>query len=98
MRLILPYLVEGHIYSDAMAMAGMRHSDSLDKAENEARELLSRIPNLQKNDLRQPVVEKVLNQLINIINAIIEHPEYGRPDEIRVELARALQQSRDAKI
>jgi len=97
MRLILPYLFEGYVYSDAMAMAGMRHSDSLDKAENEARELLNRIPNLQKNSLRQPVVEKVLNQLINIVNAIIEHPEYGRPDEIRVELARALQQSREER-
>jgi CRISPR-associated endonuclease Csn1 len=97
MRLILPYLYEGHVYSQAMAMAGMRHSDYLDKVENEARELLDRLPNLQKNSLRQPVVEKVLNQLINIINAIIDHPEYGRPDEIRVELARALQQSREER-
>jgi CRISPR-associated endonuclease Csn1 len=97
MRLILPFLFDGHGYSEAMAMAGMRHSDYLDKAENEARELLDKIPTLQKNSLRQPVVEKVLNQLINIINAIIEHSDYGRPDEIRVELARALQQSREER-
>lgn len=94
---ILPYLMEGNGYSRAMECAGYRHSDYLDKAENEARVLLDKIPLLQKNSLRQPVVEKVLNQLINIVNAIIEHPSYGRPDEIRVELARELKQSKDER-
>lgn len=94
---ILPYLMEGEGYSRAMECAGFRHSDYLDKAENEARTLLDKIPLLQKNSLRQPVVEKVLNQLINIVNAIIEHPSYGRPDEIRVELARELKQSKDER-
>lgn len=94
---ILPYLMEGNGYSRAMECAGYRHSDYLDKAENEARTLLDKIPLLQKNSLRQPVVEKVLNQLINIVNAIIEHPSYGRPDEIRVELARELKQSKDER-
>jgi len=94
---MLPYLLDGYGYSRAMECAGYRHSDFLDKAENEARVLLDKIPLLQKNSLRQPVVEKVLNQLINVVNAIIEHPEYGRPDEIRVELARELKQSKDER-
>jgi CRISPR-associated endonuclease Csn1 len=93
----LPYLMDGFDYTRAMMCAGYRHSDFLDKAENEARALLDKIPILQKNSLRQPVVEKVLNQLINIVNAIIEHPNYGRPDEIRVELARELKQSKDER-
>ncbi len=93
----LPYLMDGFDYTRAMMCAGYRHSDFLDKAENEARVLLDKIPILQKNSLRQPVVEKVLNQLINIVNAIIEHPQYGRPDEIRVELARELKQSKDER-
>jgi len=96
-RMILPHLLDGHKYSTAMEYAGFRHSDFLDKAENEARTLLETIPNLPKNSLRQPVVERVLNQLINVVNEIIKDPKFGRPDEIRVELARQLQQSREER-
>ena len=46
---------------------------------------------LPRNSLRNPVVEKILNQMVNVINAIIE--AYGRPDEIRVELARELKKN-----
>jgi CRISPR-associated endonuclease Csn1 len=35
-------------------------------------------------------VEKVVNQVVNIVNAIIYSSDLGRPDEIRVELAREL--------
>lgn len=46
---------------------------------------------LPKNSLRNPVVEKILNQMVNVINAIVE--TYGKPDEIRVELARELKKN-----
>jgi CRISPR-associated endonuclease Csn1 len=95
MRKILPFLKSGLVYSDAMEYAGYNHSNSISKAENEARKLLNKIPLLNKNSLRQPVVEKILNQMINIVNAIIE--KYGRPDEIRVELARELKSSKDER-
>jgi len=91
-RKILPYLMDGLVYSEACRYAGYNHSGSLTKEENEKRELLDFIPLLQKNSLRQPVVEKILNQMINVVNAVIR--EYGRPDEIKVELARELKQSR----
>ncbi len=91
MRRILPYLIEGYVYSDACSFAGYNHSDSLTKGENLQRKLLDMIPLLKKNSLRQPVVEKILNQMINVVNAIIT--KYGRPDEIRIELARELKQS-----
>ena len=45
---------------------------------------------LPKNSLRNPVVEKILNQMVNVINAIIT--TYGKPDEIRIELARELKE------
>lgn len=48
---------------------------------------------LKKNSLRNPVVEKILNQMINVINAIIEDENLGKPDEIRIELARELKAS-----
>ena len=41
--------------------------------------------------MRNPVVEKILNQMVNVINEIIS--TYGKPDEIRVELARELKKS-----
>jgi CRISPR-associated endonuclease Csn1 len=90
-RNILPYLQEGAKYSDAMTLAGYNHSDSLTKAQNLSKPLKDKLKLLEKNSLRQPVVEKILNQLINLVNAIID--QYGRPDEIRVELARELKQS-----
>lgn len=94
-RKILPYLMDGFVYSDASSFAGYNHSNSLTKDENLKRKLIDKIPLLSKNSLRQPIVEKILNQLINIVNAIIER--YGKPDEIRIELARELKQSREER-
>lgn len=95
MRKILPYLMEGYVYSKAMAFAGYNHSNSLTKSENANRQLLDKLNLLQKNSLRQPVVEKILNQVIHQVNTVID--EFGKPDEIRVELARELKQSKDER-
>ncbi|HET9057164.1 MAG TPA: type II CRISPR RNA-guided endonuclease Cas9 [Chitinophagaceae bacterium] len=94
-RKILPYLMQGYVYSDACSFAGYNHSNSLTSDENIKRQLSDRLANLPKNSLRQPVVEKILNQMINVVNAIIER--YGKPDEIRIELARELKQSKDER-
>ena len=84
--------MEGDKYSEAMCYGGYEHSDSLTKDENLKRQLLDKLKPIQKNSLRQPIVEKILNQMVNVVNAIIE--QYGKPDEIRVELARELKQSK----
>lgn len=94
-RRILPYLIEGDQYSQAMSYAGYDHSDSMTKDENLKRQLLEKLKPLEKNSLRQPIVEKILNQMINLVNAIIE--KYGKPDEIRIELARELKQSKEER-
>lgn len=96
-RNLVSYLRNGAVYSDAATLAGYNHSGSITKVENEARTLLSKLQNLPKNSLRQPVVEKILNQLINLVNSILENQDLGRPDEIRIELARELKQSRDER-
>lgn len=88
---ILPYLMEGMMYSDACERAGFDHSRRI----NPDRVLLTHLPQIQKNELRQPVVEKILNQLVNIVNALLERE--GVIDEIRVELARELKQSKDER-
>jgi CRISPR-associated endonuclease Csn1 len=95
MRKILPYLMHGLVYSAACELAGYNHSNSVTKTENESRHLSDFVPLLPKNTLRQPVVEKILNQLIHVVNGILK--EYGRPDEIRVELARELRQSQEER-
>ena len=90
---ILPYMKEGNRYDEAIKEKyGYRHSaSSLTKEEIEAKELLDRLEILPKGALRNPVVEKILNQMVNVVNEVIA--TYGRPDEIRVELARELKKN-----
>lgn len=95
MRKILPYLMQGYDYSQACNLAGYNHSNSLTKEEQTNKETLDKLELLSKNSLRQPVVEKIINQMINVVNAIIE--KYGKPNEIRVELARELKQSKEER-
>lgn len=94
-RKILPYLMDGDGYSEAMSYAGYDHSNSLTKEQNLERKLLDKLKQIDKNSLRQPIVEKILNQMVNVVNAIID--KYGKPDEIRVELARELKQSKEER-
>ncbi|HBF87554.1 MAG TPA: type II CRISPR RNA-guided endonuclease Cas9 [Bacteroidales bacterium] len=105
MRKILPYLMDGYVYSDACSFAGYNHSNSITNDENLKRKLLNAIPNLSKNSLRQPVVEKILNQTINLVNEIIDEKRgwitrqerLNNKFEIRVELSRELKQSKDER-
>lgn len=85
--------IKDNTYDKACALAGYNHSSSLTKEENLTRELKSELEILPKNSLRNPVVEKILNQMINVVNAIIRNPEMGKPDEIRIELARELKKN-----
>ena len=92
MRKLLPYMHEGYNYSEACEMAGYRHSArSLTKEEIENKVLKPRLDLLPRNSLRNPVVEKILNQMVNVVNAVVE--TYGPIDEIRIELARDLKKS-----
>ena len=92
MRKILPYLQAGYNYSNACKKAGYKHSrHSLTTEELDQKVYKGKLELLPKNSLRNPVVEKILNQMINVINAIID--EYGKPDEIRIEMARELKSS-----
>lgn len=95
MRMLLPLLMEGKMYSEAATEVNVNHSDSLSTEQNMARELKPKLENLRKGELRQPIVEKILNQMINVVNALID--KFGPIDEIRVELARSLKQSKDER-
>lgn len=95
---ILPFLQNGMNYSEACNAYGeqngipYRHSaSSLTREESDNKEYSNHITPLQKNSLRNPIVEKILNQMIHVVNDIINR--YGKIDEIRVELARELKKN-----
>ncbi|MBQ3771239.1 MAG: type II CRISPR RNA-guided endonuclease Cas9, partial [Bacteroidaceae bacterium] len=91
-RKILPHLKDGNDYSVACEYAGYRHSkQSLTKEEIRNKVLKDKLELLPRNSLRNPVVEKILNQMINVVNSVVD--TYGKPDEIRIELARELKKS-----
>lgn len=95
-RKILPYMMRGYEYSKACEMAGYNHSArSLTKEELEQKQYKSQLDEIRRNSLRNPVVEKILNQMINLVNEIVK--TYGKPDEIRIELARELKKSQEER-
>ncbi|MFJ1441071.1 type II CRISPR RNA-guided endonuclease Cas9 [Capnocytophaga canimorsus] len=101
MRKIYPYIKENK-FSTACELAGYRHSKhSLTKEENDNRVLKDSLKVLKKNSLRQPVVEKILNQMINLVNALLKKYRTENPnfkfDEIRIELARELKKNAEER-
>ncbi|TCI94912.1 type II CRISPR RNA-guided endonuclease Cas9 [Tenacibaculum sp. M341] len=90
-RKIIPYLKTGSVFSDACKLAKYNHSNSETKEAKELKTLAKQLTLLPKNSLRNPVVEKILNQMINLVNQIIT--TYGTIDEVRIELARELKKS-----
>lgn len=96
MRKILPFMKDGNEYSLACAYAGYRHSaKSLTREELAAKEYSDSIKLLPKNSLRNPLVEKILNQMANVVNEVVA--TYGKPDEIRIELARELKKNAEER-
>ncbi|MBS1592511.1 MAG: type II CRISPR RNA-guided endonuclease Cas9, partial [Bacteroidetes bacterium] len=92
MRKIFPFIKEFE-YSEACEKVDYNHSSSKTKKENDERILKDGLTILPKNSLRNPVVEKILNQMVNVVNAIIADSTLGKPDEIRIELARELKKN-----
>lgn len=104
MRKIIPYLQAGHpfakssVNSDevgACELAGYNHSNSETVEDLNNKVFKDKLDILQKNSLRNPVVEKILNQMVNLVNQLID--EYGKPDEVRIELARELKKTADER-
>lgn len=79
-RRITPHLERGLNYHDACQAAGYRHDY---EKEIDAKDALPTAP-----DLRNPIVQKAINEVRRVVNAIVR--EYGKPRRIRVELARDL--------
>ena len=79
-RKLLPFLEDGKIYSDARISAGYDY----DKKEIKVVDKLGMPP-----EIPNPIVSKGLHELRRVINALIA--EHGKPDIIRIEMARDLE-------
>ncbi|MDP1557776.1 MAG: type II CRISPR RNA-guided endonuclease Cas9 [Nitrosomonas sp.] len=77
---LLPFLKQGLIYSDARAKAGYTYEIKA----TEQQEKLGTPP-----ETANPIVNKGLQELKRVINAIIK--QHGKPDIIRIEMARDLE-------
>lgn len=105
MRKIIVYLKDGFAYSgrkdEPMEPSACEYAGYLPKSNDQP--LKSYLSPLNKNDLRSPVVEKILNQMVNLVNTLIEgenqkrkaqgKPEDFQFDEIRIELSRELKKN-----
>ena len=77
---LMPHLVSGMIFSDARKAAGYGY----EVAEIVAQDKLAKPP-----ELPNPIVSKGLHELRRVVNALIA--EHGKPDIIRIEMARDLE-------
>jgi CRISPR-associated protein Cas9/Csn1, subtype II/NMEMI len=82
LRNILPHMEAGLRYDEACVNAGYHHSQI------EEKRLSLYLPPIPKDDIRNPMVFRALNQARKVVNAIIR--EYGSPMTVHIELARDL--------
>ncbi len=77
---LLPFLLQGQLFSEARVSAGYGY-------EVEKLALQAKLP--APPETNNPIVNKGLHELKRLVNAIIA--EYGKPDAIRIEMARDLE-------
>ncbi|HOF40498.1 MAG TPA: type II CRISPR RNA-guided endonuclease Cas9 [Candidatus Hydrogenedentes bacterium] len=88
MRAILPLMEQGIQFATARDQAFEG---------NWARNVLDQLPGVAEacKTIRNPVVMRTLTETRRVVNAIIR--TYGKPDYIRIELAREMKKSRDER-
>lgn len=91
LRKILPFMEQGQRYDQAVISAGYQHHSDINNNNNKNKYL----PAPDKNQIRNPVVYRALNQARKMINAIVR--EYGPPSAIHIELARDLSKPMDER-
>ncbi|WP_162006842.1 type II CRISPR RNA-guided endonuclease Cas9 [Roseimaritima sediminicola] len=86
---LLPAMRDGLAFSEAREQV---YGDSF-----KAGEAFDRLPPVVQwnKDIRNPAVMRALTEMRKVVNALIDR--YGKPDLIRIELARDLKNSRDGR-
>lgn len=91
---ILAHMKEGMDYAEACLACGFHHSHDAE-AVDPNRILEDKLVRTKDDDLRNPLVTKVVSETYRLVNALIS--AYGRPDLIKVEFARSLQKPKAAR-
>ncbi|MBM3967968.1 MAG: type II CRISPR RNA-guided endonuclease Cas9, partial [Planctomycetes bacterium] len=92
---LLPFLEQGMIYSASNPEDSALHAAGYLRRDQLQRRLFDFLPDPQRRkntpigNIPNPVVKRTLSEVRKLVNAIIR--EYGKPDEIHVEMARDLQ-------
>jgi len=86
-RKLLPFMESGDIYTKAVEKAGYLRNDQKVSLNLDRLEL--------PPDLRNPIVQRALYEVRKVVNAIIR--EYGKPQEVIIELARDVKGSVDQR-
>lgn len=73
LKKILPFMKEGKDEFDALVLAS--YMKAPDEVKNEIK-LKDKVSTLKNNELRNPVVEKAVNQVIKTVNAILKSENY----------------------
>lgn len=89
---ILPHMRKGLSPFEAFIAAGYDPTKKI--VGGKVKEVM-KIDALQPNELRNPIVQQMLGETFRVVNAIIA--EYGKPDMIRVELARELKKPKNRR-
>jgi CRISPR-associated endonuclease Csn1 len=89
---ILPYLRNGLPLTEAIGKAGYDPTRKIVKGKMVE---LTKVPPLAPNELRNPIVQQMLSETFRVVNAIIK--EYGKPDMVRIELARELKKPKQKR-
>jgi len=96
---LLPFLERGMRYmadsdpeTSALHAAGYLRRDEMGRRLFDVLPTLARIHTGPLSDLPNPVVTAALYEVRKVVNAVVR--EYGKPDEIHVELARSLKMPR----
>jgi CRISPR subtype II RNA-guided endonuclease Cas9/Csn1 len=66
-------------------------------AENERINNYQQITRLKQGELRNPLVEQLINETLMVVKDIWKTKDYGKPDEIRIELARELKNNKERR-
>ncbi len=91
LRKILPFMEQGQRYDEAVQSAGYAHHSQLNQDSAKTRFL----PSPDRDQIRNPVVYRALNQARKLVNAIIR--QYGPPVAVHIELARDLSKPIDER-
>src|SRR5205814_6334371 len=97
MEKILPYMKEGMDYAAACKEAYGHHSfdEETQGKDRILEERIERKPNDAVEQLRNPLVMRAVSEAISLVNTIIQ--EAGRPNQIRIEFARAMKMPKDVR-